>query len=241
MPTLILSPRHTEDSQRLWRAAGRLGWRTERLTSWRIPPDLRGVPEPVVYVEALMAPTLAEEFGITLVEPPDDWLPRLPDEYRRRAVRLTTLGEARTDPNPRFVKPPNDKSFTAGVYRGVDLPKDFSDEMPVLVADVVKWEKEFRCFILDRQMRTFSIYLRDRVLQKENGFASSDEEDAEVTAFVNRVLADSRVALPEAIVMDVGVIWNRGWAVVELNAAWASGLYGCDEAKVLEVLRRAKT
>ncbi len=241
MPTLILSPRHTEDSQRLWRAAGRLGWRTERLTSWRIPLDLRAVPEPVIYVEALMAPTLAEEFGVTLVEPPDDWLPRLPDEYRQRAVRLTTLGEARTDPNPQFVKPPNDKSFTAGVYRGDDLPKEFPDDLPVLVAGVVKWRTEFRCFVLDRQLQTFSIYLRDGVLQKENGFASTDEEDAEVTAYVNRVLADPRVDVPNAVVMDVGVIDGRGWAVVELNAAWASGLYGCDEAKALEVLRHAKT
>jgi hypothetical protein len=240
VPTLVLSPRHSEDSQRLWRAAGWLGWRTERLTSWRIPPELRSVREPVIYVEALTAPTLAEEFGITLVEPPDDWLPRLPDEYRQRAVRLTTLGEARTNPNPRFVKPPNDKSFTAGVYRGDDLPKEFPDEMPVLVAEVVKWQKEFRCFILDRQLQTFSIYLRDGALQKENGFASTDEEDAEVTAFVNRVFADPRVELPKAVVMDVGVIEGRGWAVVELNAAWASGLYGCDEAKVLEVLRHAK-
>ena len=31
MPTLILTPRHTDDSQALWRAAGRLGW------SWRGP------------------------------------------------------------------------------------------------------------------------------------------------------------------------------------------------------------
>jgi hypothetical protein len=239
MPTLILSPRYTEDSQRLWRAAGQLGWKTERLTSWRISPDVRAVPDPVVYVEALMAPTLAVEFGITLLEPPDDWLPRLPDEYRHRRVRLTTLGDARTNPNPRFVKPPNDKSFTAGVYRGEDLPKEFPDDMPVLVADVVQWEKEFRCFVLDRRVLTLSVYLRDGVLQKENGYASTDAEDTEMLAFAERVLTDPRVEMPRAVVMDVGVIWGRGWAVLELNAAWASGLYGCDEAKVLEVIRHA--
>lgn len=240
MPTLILSPRHTEDSQRLWRAAGQLGWPTERLSSWRIPPDLRLIPDPVIYVEALMAPTLAEEFGVTLVEPPDDWLPLLPDEYRQRAVKLTTLGDARTNPTPRFVKPPNDKSFAASVYRGDELPKEFSDDMSVLVADVVQWQKEFRCFVLNRQLQTFSVYLRDGVLQKDAGYTSTHEEDAQVTAFVNRVLSDPRVNLPRAVVMDVGVIWNHGWAVVELNAAWASGLYGCDETKVLEVLRHAK-
>jgi len=37
----------------------------------------------------------------------------------------------------------------------------------------------------------------------------------------------------------VGHIKDRGWAVVEANAAWGSGLYGCDPVKVLEVLRCA--
>ncbi|MEP0802688.1 hypothetical protein NDI37_21395 [Funiculus sociatus GB2-A5] len=39
--------------------------------------------------------------------------------------------------------------------------------------------------------------------------------------------------------MDVGVIQGRGWAVVEQNAAWGAGLYGCDPIEVLEVLRYA--
>ena len=238
-PTLILSPRHTEDSQRLWRAAGRLGWRVERLASWHVPDDLRAVAEPVVYVEALMAPTLAAALGVTLTEPPDDWLPRLPEEYRRRGVRLTTLGEARANPNPRFVKPPNDKTFPAGVSRGADLPADFPDDTPVLTADVVAWEVEFRCFVRDRRVETFSVYLRDGGLQKEAGYESTDAEDAEMLAFASAVLGDARVAVPPTVVMDVGRIRGRGWAVVELNAAWGSGLYGCDPARVLEVLRHA--
>jgi hypothetical protein len=39
--------------------------------------------------------------------------------------------------------------------------------------------------------------------------------------------------------MDVGVIQHRGWAVVELNAAWGAGIYGCDPDEVLEVVRCA--
>jgi hypothetical protein len=39
----------------------------------------------------------------------------------------------------------------------------------------------------------------------------------------------------------VGVIASRGWAVVEQNAAWGSGIYGCDPAAVLAVLRHAAT
>jgi hypothetical protein len=239
MPTLILSPRQTEDSQRLWRAAGQLGWSVERLASWRIPDDLLTAAEPVLYVEALMAPTLAEKLHLRLAEPPDDWLPTLPDEYRRRSVRLATLGEVRGLSAPAFIKPPNDKSFPAAVYDPRELPADFPDEMPVLVSEVVVWEKEFRCFVLDRQVRTFSLYLRDGVLQKEAGYESTEAEDAELREFVGRLLADPRVSLPRAVVLDTGTIRGRGWAVVELNSAWGAGLYGCDPAEVLEVIRHA--
>lgn len=92
MPTLILTPRHTDDSQALWRAAVRLGWQVERLGGWRIPEHLRSIAEPVLYVEALFGPSMAEQLGLRLLDPPEDWLVRLPWEYRKRNVRLSTLG-----------------------------------------------------------------------------------------------------------------------------------------------------
>jgi ATP-grasp domain, R2K clade family 2 len=239
MPTLILTPRFTEDAQALWRAATQLGWDVERLASWRVPEELRGVPVPVLYLEGLFGPTLAEQFGLRLLEPADDWLPRLPEPYRKRWVYLTTLCQARSLAEPAFVKPPSDKSFPARVYRGSDLPVEYPDDMPVLVAEVVVWEKEFRCFILDREPRALSVYLRGGELQRGNDFAQSAEEEAEALAFVRGVLSDGRVDLPRAAVLDVGVISGRGWAVVEQNAAWGSGIYGCDPKRVLEVLRAA--
>ncbi|MEK7466817.1 MAG: hypothetical protein AAB074_05315 [Planctomycetota bacterium] len=66
-----------------------------------------------------------------------------------------------------------------------------------------------------------------------------DPEAAEVRSFVSSILADSRVDLPRAVALDVGVIRGRGWAATEVNAAWGSGIYGCDPAQVLEVLRFA--
>ncbi len=58
-------------------------------------------------------------------------------------------------------------------------------------------------------------------------------------SFVGKILADDRIDLPRTAVLDVGVIAGRGWAVVEQNAAWGSGIYGCDPVQVLEVLRYA--
>jgi hypothetical protein len=150
-----------------------------------------------------------------------------------------TLGEARKLLDPTFIKPPNDKSFPARVTIGSELPEGYEDESPVLAAEVVVWEKEFRGFILDRQLRTLSIYLRDGELQRENEFAATESELAEATSFIQTVLADDRVDLPRAAVLDVGVIAGRGWAVVEQNSAWGSGIYGCDPKEVLEVIRHA--
>lgn len=239
MPTLILTPRYTEDSQALWRAAINLGWDVERLTQWKVPAHLLSVIEPVLYLEALMAPLLAEQFKLSLLEPPQDWLPQLPEEYRQRSISLTTLGQAREAKVAAFIKPPNDKSFPASIYTGKDLPDGYEDDTPVLISEIVKWEKEFRCFILNRTLKTFSIYLRDGCLQKEQDFVHSEEEERELINFIDTVLADSRIKLPVATVVDVGVIQGRGWAIVEQNAAWGSGIYGCEPAQMLEVLRYA--
>ena len=211
------------------------------MTSWCISDELLSVPDPVLYLEALFGPILAKQFGLELLEPPDDWLPCLPETYRKRQISLMSLRSARAILNPAFIKPPNDKSFPAKVYLGAELPEGYDEESSVLVAEVVKWEKEFRCFFLDREPQTLSIYLRGNELQRENDFAASESELKEALAFARKVLSDRTVDVPNAAVMDVGFISNRGWAVVELNSAWGSGIYGCDPERVLEVLRHSAT
>ena len=111
--------------------------------------------------------------------------------------------------------------------------------MAVLVAEVVKWEKEFRCFILHRKLMTYSLYSRYGELQRDTEFASTEEEDRELQAFIHILLTDSTVDLPQARVIDVGTIEGKAWACVEQNAAWGAGIYGCDPRLVLEVLRFA--
>jgi hypothetical protein len=237
-PTLVLSPRYTPDSQALWRAAIQRGWHVQRLAGWTQPPALPAGAPIVLYLEGLLAHATAESLGLNLPEPPDDWLPRLPAEYRRRHVRLTTFATARTA-LPAFVKPPNDKSFAARVYLPGELNDQYPAEQPVLVAEPVVWEKEFRCFVLDRRLRTASVYGRHGEPQDEQDYAASEAELRELDEFVRRLLDDDRVVLPRAVALDVGVIAARGWAVVELNAAWGAGIYGCDPQSVLDVVRHA--
>ena len=239
MPTLILTPRYTADAQALWRAATSAGWQVERLTGWRGPGHLAQLQDPVLYVEALFGPTLAQQFRIKLLDPPADWLVRLPTEYRRRKITLATLGPARLNQKRLFIKPPNDKSFPAQVYSGTELPTMYPDDMVVLVSEVVEWEVEFRCFVLDREVCTWSLYARWHELQEEDGFSCTPEEASNLETFMATLLADARVDLPRATVVDVGMIAGQGWACIEQNAAWGAGIYGCDPTQVLRVIGHA--
>ncbi|MFJ9611176.1 ATP-grasp domain-containing protein [Kitasatospora sp. NPDC101176] len=82
-----------------------------------------------------------------------------------------------------------------------------------------------------------------------SGAAGSGAADAEVDAaeaadalaFTAEVLAASGpgAALPSAVVVDVGLTDDGRWAVVEANAAWASGGYAADPEGVLDVVLRA--
>jgi hypothetical protein len=173
-----------------------------------------------------------------------DWLPKLPHRWRRRDVQLATLAEARKTTTRSFIKPADEKCFDARIYSsGAELPAPgaLPDDLPVLVQEVVEWTTEFRCFVLDRKLLTASPYWHNAQLAKsEDGFWSASNEQLEdAIRFCKSVLKDPNVTLLDAIALDVGIIQNRGWAVVECNAAFSSGIYACDPIEVLHVLRRA--
>ncbi len=241
MPTLVLPPRYTTDTIAIAKAATVAGWSVERLPSWRVPDWLKS-QEVVLYGEPLFAAAVAPELGLVLLEPTFDWLPKLDLRYRQRQVQLATLREARQLSKPAFVKPVDDKCFLAGVFHsGQELPgaEILPDTSPVLIAEPVCWEVEFRSFVLERAVRTTSVYLRRGQLAQSEDGSWTDDHVNEARMVAERVVSDPGVALPPAVVVDVGLIEGRGWAVVEANAAWGSGIYGCDPSRVLEVVARA--
>jgi hypothetical protein len=109
------------------------------------------------------------------------------------------------------------------------------------VADPVEWLAEFRCFVLEGRVVASSPYLsfgkpfwRAWGQGGEKAVPSGD-----ALAVCGRLLVIRSPALPPAFVVDVGLIDGCGWAVVEFNPAWCSGMLGADPAKVLGVLERA--
>lgn len=205
---------------------------------WADRQSLDGIPPacPVhgtaVYGGTTFCRLAAKALGAKVLEPADDFLTRLPSKYVNRHVELMPLSTARSIKEPRFIKPVNDKFFPAAVYEcGADVPETkHGDDILAIVAEPVKWAVEYRLFVLDRDIRTFSPYLWPE------GSRPDEKVEREVLAFGNRVLADSAVECPRAVVLDIGVIEGVGWSVIEANTAVMSGIYDCEPEAVLGVL-----
>ncbi|MFJ7781035.1 ATP-grasp domain-containing protein [Streptomyces yangpuensis] len=187
---------------------------------------------------------LAGRLGLALLEPADDWLVRLPQEFTGREVRIGTIADAWAVDRPTFVKPPRDKSFPAAVYsNGSRLPADLDPATPVLLSEVVTFAAEYRLFLLDGQIAAGSRYavfgrLDPLPLDGNGGIAP------EIAEFVDRLVAAYGATLPSAVVLDVGQLLDpyrpgHQWAVVEPNMAWFSHAYAADPARVLDVVLQA--
>jgi hypothetical protein len=192
-----------------------------------------------VYGDPLFADLAASVLRLALLEPSTDWLPSLPLDLRKRSVTLTTLAGARIVSEPTFIKPAEDKSFPAAVYADsaalLAVTPDLPDDLPVLLSEPVTWEVEYRIFARDGKPVTISPYFRngELVYKQLRGWYAPAGEKADALAFAASVLNNRSAVLPSGIVVDVGIIAGRGFAVIEANPAWASGLYGCDPAGAL--------
>jgi ATP-grasp domain, R2K clade family 3 len=230
VPTVLLSQRFSTDSQAVWNAANRAGWGIHRAIRY-LPPD--PLPDRVcAYGEVSFCDIMADRAGLGLLDPPNDWLPRLPYDVVKRDIAFCQAGRLHLFGRRSFFKPSNDKVFSAGVYeRGSDVPLKYVDPgCPCLVSEVVAFDVEYRCVVLDGLITRMEYY-------RMVGIADTTEEavvQSEARAFAEAVVAGHSHELPSAVVVDVGRIEGRGWAVVEANQVHASGIYG--EGDVTPVL-----
>lgn len=206
-------------------------------TSWRLTEEMiaskvSGVP----YGSQTFGEVISQQMNWKLKQNTFDWLARVPNKYLKRQVDFMSLGDAKKITTRKFIKPADDKCFDAKVYDpGEFNPADcIADDYPVLVSDEVEWEFEYRCFI-NGCVKTWSNYLFNGEINSEE-FAHTTPSDLEpLVDFTNRVLDEMPDTVPS--VVDVGIIKGKGWAVLETNQCWASGIYHCDPEQVLKVLQ----
>ena len=241
MSTLILPPRYTPDSIALYSAAVEAGWNVERLQSWRVPSHLRFL-NVALYGEPLFGAVVADQLSLVLLEPSFHWLTQIPKKYLLRKVLFTTLAEARKHSERAFIKPADDKCFQARIYdEGSMLPSSdvLSNNTPVLISEPVSWNIEFRFFILNGKIKTFSPYSRNGNSLQDENWKTSPAKTKKAQDFCLQAINELAASLPPSVVVDVGEIVDRGWAIVEANPSWASGIYGCEPSKILHVIARA--
>jgi hypothetical protein len=93
-----------------------------------------------------------------------------------------------------------------------------------MISEVMRFNAEVRCFILDNKVLDAAVYEGAADREEAIGFATE----------LTRALA-----LPGAVVLDIGMVPGKGWAVVEFNAAWGAGLNGCNAERVLPAILAA--
>lgn len=235
---LIVTPNtsNSEEITSLSRTAESLGWSVYKPTTWRVAPNLIGLPG-AVYGELFFCEFIAQQMKWKLFSDPLNWLATLPEKYVKREIMFTNLASARQMKfENKFVKPADDKAFTAKVYTNQDdLPRnDVLDTVPVLISDKVDFVSEYRCFVKDRKVVSISCYQwRGEVNKVSNWYWRIEP----AVKFVNKMLKDSEVSCAPGNVIDVGVFKDDSIAVIESNPAYASGLYGCERVGALDVVR----
>jgi len=250
MPTLIVAarPRRCPTGgalpatdlfdESLLLAAAATGWGTITCDGDALPP---AVPEPAVYATTDRATRAATALDLALLEPTFDLLTRVPERYLRRRVHFVRFADLSRLAGRAFVKPadPLDKWFDAGLYSDArDIRTRNRDRplAPVLVSEPVEWSAEYRYFVLNGSVVASSPYL---ALGRAVWRSAKGEAAPGGRAVAEAVCAALGAACPPALVVDVGRIEDRGWAVVEFNPIWSAGLLAARAECILPALRRA--
>ncbi|WP_027341320.1 ATP-grasp domain-containing protein [Hamadaea tsunoensis] len=229
--TIVFPPRLTASAEAIRATAVQRGLATVQLSTFAVPA---GLTAEHLHAGPGFADAVAGKLDIALLEAPADWLARLPRALVRRRVEAVPISHAWQLRSPAFIKSPNDKNIKAMIYSdGTRLPgSDAVDaDTVVLVSDLIDLSSEHRLFILDGQIHAASQYA-------EGGRLHIAEAPADALAFGVELLAEVGASLPSAVVIDVGDT-EDGWAVIEPNAAWASGCYQAAPEQVLDVVLRA--
>jgi hypothetical protein len=228
--------------------ARELGWEVLSAPSgWRLDEELtksgvKGVP----YGSQTFCEVIAQQMNWNLKANSFDWLAKIHPYYLKRKVDFMTLGEAKKITERKFIKPADDKCFDAKVYEpGTFKPHDLiEDNYPVLVSDPVEFDLEYRTFVDGKRVRTWSNYIcHEHIADPKYWNMVPLEEERFPHDMVNDLLHDldyhdlGVTTVPSVI--DVGRIKGKGWAIIETNQAWASGLYGCDPMQALKVLEQS--
>lgn len=227
-------------------AAREIGWEVlSAPCGWRLDDNLinsgtKGIP----YGSQTFCEVIAQQMNWTLKQNSFDWLAKVPKEFTKRQIDFMTLGEAKKISERKFIKPADDKCFDAKIYEPGEFKphESIQDDYPVLVSEIVDWDMEYRVFVghgeSNRRVFTWSNYLFYGEINNPQLHNMIPGNLSHIDDFISAMLWScfkNNIDIVPSVI-DVGIIHNKGWAVIETNQAWASGLYGCDPMQALKVM-----
>jgi hypothetical protein len=202
-----------------------------------IPVRAVSVDQLHLHIEALRANTLvvgSVEFAreamdlMGIAEPENLSYPSSLSRFLMRDLRQMQVGDIR---DRCFVKPVQTKRFTGFVYdprfNGADYSEHDREQLElfqclptsevVWVAAPVKFIAEWRCYVLEGRVVGLARYDPD----------GPDNADDPAQAWLNDVVSVfESVEGHAAYSLDIGLLDDGRYALVECNDAWALGLYG---------------
>ena len=237
MKKLALSTMYTKDSIRIAEAVRkRTDLSSSRFDRWNVPEHDR---EQVVavYGEDVFTDIVARQCNFSLIRPTNDWLVHVPLNYLKRKIEFTTVETIYNDQIRQFIKCVDFKFFKAGVYNNIQEVSGIEDleaSTELFTSEIVQWRFEVRCFVYQRTIKTYSNYAVNGIF--DTTYEMIGRELNEFQQFTTEFLENRSISIPEAIVLDFGIIEGKGWALIEANPAWSSGIYECDPDKALDVI-----
>jgi hypothetical protein len=157
----------------------------------------------------------------------DTWPEALAAFFLRR-LWTATLGEVRASDAPVFIKPLRNVKTFPGHVRNVGRPDAMhtamiADDCPIACSEVVEFESEWRCFVLEGRVLDVRRY--------KGTFRSSVDWsvlDAALESFRDQ---------PAGFALDLGVLTDGRTAIVEVNDGYSVGAYGLAAAHYAQLLQ----
>lgn len=237
---LLLHFRADCNTNDIWKAAIQNGWSTERVHDHNVRAACEGADYVRYYGNTLHADRIKGDLPVRFL--PIDLTVLVKTSLTKRHTVLCSfseIGRVRDEwgYKPLFIKPAQEKWFPAKVYQPNEMPAPEGGTLPsdwVYIQEPVDMINEVRCFCLDGKILTASYYR----IGHEYCPLGTDEVDR--PKVLDEMVAELAPHYPRGVVLDFAYTSRAEWTYLEPNEAFASGIYGCDSARCLEVIEASQ-
>ena len=108
-----------------------------------------------------------------------------------------------------------------------------NDDEIMILASPANFKKEYRVIVKDNMGLTACQYKSNGVMDEQT---LDPEEERKVLQWVNTNAIPLNGCKSPVYVLDIGIIGDAIWAIVEMNSFSSSGFYKCDMDKIVKAL-----